>query len=42
MNKRIYEAPEAIAVALEEIDVITASLPIFEDSNVLDDGWIEA
>lgn len=43
MNRNnIYEAPEATVVCLEEIDVITASLPIFKDDNVLEDGWIPA
>ena len=35
----IYEAPEALVVAIEEVDVITAS---FADPDILDDGWIEA
>ena len=37
-----YEAPEALVVCLEDIDVITASLPVFKDDNVLEDGWIPA
>lgn len=42
MKKSIYEAPEALVVCLEDIDVITASLPVFSDDNVLEDGWIPA
>ena len=39
MKKNLaYEAPEAIVVSLESVDVITAS--IFLDSDVLEDGWI--
>lgn len=42
MKREIYESPKAIAVILEDVDVITTSLPEFEDPNILDDGWIEA
>ena len=40
MKKNLYEAPEAIVVCLDAVDVITAS--VFSDSNMIDDGWIEA
>lgn len=39
-NNSIYEAPQAVVVYLETADVITAS--VFTDSNVIEDGWIEA
>jgi len=42
MKKSTYEAPEAIVVCLENVDVITASLPVFKDDDILDDGWISA
>jgi hypothetical protein len=35
-----YEAPNATVISLEALDVITTS--VFEDPNVLPDGWIEA
>ena len=38
-KNNIYEAPEALVVALEAVDVITAS---FADPDILEDGWIEA
>ena len=41
MKKFAYEAPEATIVAVENLDVITASTP-FSDPNILEDGWIEA
>ena len=40
MKKSIYEAPEAIVICLETVDVITSS--VFKDDNTIDDGWIEA
>ena len=40
MKKNVYEAPKAVVVSLETNDVITAS--VFTDSNVLEDGWVEA
>ena len=40
MKKNIYEAPEALVVCLDAVDVITAS--IFEDENMIPDGWMEA
>ena len=40
--KKTYESPKAILVAVDGVDVITASLPLFDDSNVLEDGWIPA
>ena len=42
MKKNIYEAPEALVVCLEELDVITTSIPTFEDGDVITDGWIPA
>ena len=42
MKKNVYEAPTALVIDVEDIDVITASLPIFDDDNVLEDGWIPA
>lgn len=42
MKKSIYEAPEALVVCLEKIDVITASLPTFTDDDMVSDGWIPA
>lgn len=42
MQNKKYEAPEAQIVCHSAVDVITASLPIFNDSDVLKDGWIEA
>ena len=36
----IYESPVAEVVTLEASDVITAS--VFQDSNVIEDGWVEA
>jgi hypothetical protein len=42
MKKKLYESPEALLVDLEAIDVITASLPEFEDGDMVDDGWIPA
>ena len=42
MQNKKYEVPEAQIVSLDAIDVITASLPLFNDSNILEDGWIEA
>ncbi len=40
MKKNIYEAPEALVVCLEAVDVITSS--IFNDENMIPDGWLEA
>ncbi len=40
MKKNVYEAPEAVVVCLETVDVITAS--IFSDPNSVADGWVEA
>ena len=40
--KKIYEIPTVELVNLESVDVITASIPKFNDGNVLDDGWIDA
>ena len=40
MKFELYEAPEAILVKLETVDVITTSAPIFSDGDALDDGWI--
>ncbi len=42
MKKSIYEAPEALVVCLEKIDVITASLPVFKNEDIIDDGCISA
>ena len=38
MKKNVYEAPEALVVCLEAVDVITAS--IFDDPNAIPDGWM--
>ena len=40
MKKNIYEAPEALVVSLEAVDVITSS--IFSDSDAVGDGWVGA
>ena len=40
MKKNLYEAPEAIVVCLDAVDVITAS--VFNDPNSIGDGWVEA
>ncbi len=40
MKKNLYESPEAIVVCLEAVDVITSS--VFKDSNMIEDGWLEA
>ena len=40
MKRNAYEAPEALVVCLETTDVITTS--VFNDKDVLDDGWIGA
>ena len=37
-NIKAYEAPEAIVVSLESVDVITTSA--FLDYNVIDDAWV--
>ena len=42
MKNTTYEAPEALIVSLEELDVITTSIPTFEDGDVITDGWIPA
>lgn len=42
MKKKFYESPEALLVDIEAIDVITSSLPVFEDDDMVDDGWIPA
>ena len=42
MKKNIYEAPEALVVCLEQVDVITASLQDFQDEDMIGDGWIPA
>jgi hypothetical protein len=42
MKKAVYESPEALIVCLKAIDVITTSLPEFEDDDMVDDGWIPA
>ena len=39
-KNNVYEAPEALVVNLEAVDVITSS--IFSDNDILGDGWIEA
>lgn len=39
-KNNIYESPVAEVVTLEASDVITAS--VFSDSNVIEDGWVEA
>ncbi len=39
-NNKQYEAPEALVVRLDAVDVITTSGPMFEDGNVMDDGWV--
>ena len=41
MKKLAYESPEAILVEVENLDVITESIP-FQDTNILGDGWIDA
>ena len=38
-NIKAYEAPEAIVVSLESVDVITTSVS-FLDDNVIDDAWV--
>ena len=38
-KNNVYEAPEALVVTIETVDVITTS---FSDSNILSDGWLEA
>ena len=40
--KKTYETPALELVKLESVDVITVSLPKFNDDNILADGWIEA
>lgn len=40
--KKNYEAPALELVGLCSVDVITASLPVFTEDNVLGDGWVEA
>ena len=40
MKRNAYEAPEALVVCLEAVDVITGS--VYNDSDTLGDGWIEA
>ena len=40
MKKTIYEAPEALIVVLDNVDVITAS--VFTDNDMIADGWISA
>ena len=40
MEKNLYEAPEAVVICLETVDVITSS--IFKDDNMIEDGWLEA
>ena len=40
MKSNVYEAPEALVVSLESVDVITSS--VFNDDNMIPDGWIEA
>jgi hypothetical protein len=40
MKKNHYEAPEAVVICLDTVDVITSS--IFKDDNMIEDGWIEA
>lgn len=40
--KKIYEIPVAELVKLDMIDIVTTSLPEFDDPNILDDGWVEA
>lgn len=38
MKKTIYEAPEALVVCLDAVDVITAS--VFSDEHMIPDGWM--
>ena len=38
MKKNIYEAPEALVVCLDTVDVVTTSL-LFDDPNMIPDGW---
>ena len=38
MKKNVYEAPVALVVCLETVDVVMTSLP-FEDPNMIPDGW---
>lgn len=40
MKKNVYEAPEALVVCLETVDVITSS--VFTDADAVGDGWIGA
>ena len=40
MEKNLYEAPEAVVICLETVDVITSS--VFKDDNMIEDGWLEA
>ena len=40
--KKNYETPAIELVKLDPVDVITTSLPIFTEDNVIPDGWVEA
>ena len=40
--KKNYESPALELVRLESVDVMTTSLPNFNDDNILADGWVEA
>ena len=39
-NNNQYEAPKATVAGLDAVDVITTS--VFDDPNILPDGWVEA
>lgn len=38
MKNNVYEAPEALVVCLDAVDVMTTS--IFSDPDIIPDGWM--
>lgn len=42
MEQKKYEAPQMEIVNAENVDVITISLPFFNDDDVISDGWLGA
>ena len=40
--KKTYETPKLELIKLDSTDILTASLPNFNDENILGDGWVEA
>ena len=40
--EKTYEAPKMEIIEAVPTDVITISLPFFDDDNVLTDGWLGA